>query len=81
VSHFHVRERETDGRRPFTRYVEHFEEIRVIQDFILARVKAEGTIMVDNVNIDDAVGLAVDALYEMIERGQAGVPNAARARP
>lgn len=79
VSHFYVRERETDGRRPFTRYVEHFDEIRVIQDFILARVKAEGTIMVDNVNIDDAVGLAVDALYEMIERGQAGVPDAARA--
>lgn len=67
MSHFLVRERETDGRRPFTRYVEHFEEIRRIQDFILERAEAEGTIVVDNVNIDDAVGTAVDALYTMIE--------------
>ncbi|MBU2601839.1 MAG: zeta toxin family protein [Actinobacteria bacterium] len=70
MSHFLVRERETDGRRPFTRYVEHFDEIRRIQDFILERAAAEGTIVVDNVNIDDAVATAVDALYTMIEEGE-----------
>ncbi len=70
MSHFLVRERETDGRRPFTRYVEHFDEIRGIQTFILSRAEAEGTLVVDNVNIDDAVGLSVDALYDMIERDE-----------
>lgn len=81
MSHFLVRERETDGRRPFTRYVEHFEEIRKIQDFILARVKAEGTTVLDNVNIDDAVGVAVDALYEAIERAEKTPADVAGGRP
>lgn len=80
MSHFQVRERETDGRRPFTRYVEHFDEIRRIQDFILGRAAAEGTIVVDNVNIDDAVGMAVDALYEMIERHENETTSAAGGR-
>src|SRR5665648_365328 len=67
MSHFLVRERETDGRRPFTRYVEHFDEIRRIQDFILARAEAEGTLVVDNVDIDSAVSSTVDTLYELID--------------
>ncbi|GAB4251066.1 MAG: hypothetical protein Kow00122_08680 [Thermoleophilia bacterium] len=66
-SHFLVRDRETDGRRPFIRYLEHFDEIRKIQEFILARAEEEGTLVIDNVNVDDAVGLVVDALYELIE--------------
>jgi 2-phosphoglycerate kinase len=70
MSHFLVRERETDGRRPFTRYVEHFEEIRRIQEFILARARAEHTLVVDNVNIDDAVALTVDALYVAIDKAE-----------
>ncbi len=67
MSHFLVRERETDGRRPFTRYVEHFDGIRRIQDFILSRAEAEGTLVVDNVDIDSAVSSTVDTLYELIE--------------
>ncbi|MHB9150458.1 MAG: zeta toxin family protein [Thermoleophilia bacterium] len=67
MSHFLVRERETDGRRPFTRYVEHFDEIRRIQDFILSRARAEQTLVVDNVDIDQAVATTVDALYELID--------------
>ena len=70
MSHFLVRERETDGRRPFTRYVEHFEEIRRIQEFILSRARAEHTLVVDNVNIDDAVAITVDALYVAIDKAE-----------
>lgn len=65
-SHFLVREQETSGRRAIARYLQHFEEIRKIQDFILERARIEGTLIVDNVNIDDTVGLVVDALYDVI---------------
>ena len=46
------------------------DEIRAIQDFILERARAEGTLVVDNVSIDDTVGVVVDALYDVIERSE-----------
>lgn len=66
-SHFMVREQETSGRRAIARYLKSFEEIRKIQDFILRRAEAEGTLVVDNHNIDDTVDLVVDALYDVID--------------
>jgi 2-phosphoglycerate kinase len=68
-AHFLVRDRETDGRRPYQRYLDNFEEIRKIQDFILSRAEEEGTLIIDNLNIDDTVGLVVDHLYELIGEG------------
>mgnify|MGYP000881676865 CR=1 FL=1 len=69
-SHFLVREQETSGRRAIARYLQGFEEIRKIQDFILERAKAEDTLVVDNLNIDDTVGMVVDALYDVIETSE-----------
>jgi 2-phosphoglycerate kinase len=69
-SHFLVREQQTSGRRVFARYLRGFTEIRKIQEFILERAASEGTLVVDNVNIDDTVGMVVDALYEVIERAE-----------
>jgi 2-phosphoglycerate kinase len=69
-SHFLVREQETSGRRAIARYLERFDEIREIQDFILKRARAEGTFVVDNVNIDNTVGMVVDALYDVIEESE-----------
>ncbi len=67
-SHFLVREQQTSGRRVLARYLQAFADIRRIQDFILERAATEGTLVVDNVSIDDAVGTVVDALYGVIEQ-------------
>jgi 2-phosphoglycerate kinase len=69
-SHFLVREQETSGRRAIERYLQGFDRIREIQDFILGRAAAEGTFVVDNLNIDDTVGMVVDALYDVIEQSE-----------
>lgn len=69
-SHFLVREQETSGRRALARYLKGFTEIRKIQELILDRAGIEGTIVVDNVNIDDAVGAVMDALYGLIEESE-----------
>ncbi len=71
-SHFVVRERETDGRRPFRRYVRHFREIRRIQDFILEMAAEQGTLVVENEDIDNAVTDVVNALYSMLDSAGAG---------
>lgn len=72
-SHFLVREQETSGRRAIARYLQNFDGIRKIQEFILERAHAEGTLVVDNVNIDETVGVVVNALYDVIE--SSGVAN------
>ena len=69
-SHFLVREQQTSGRRAIARYLAGFQYIRRIQEFILERAAAEGTLVVDNVSIDDTVGMVVDALYEIIEKNE-----------
>lgn len=66
-SHFVVRERETDGRRPFRRYVRHFRKIRRIQDYILELAVDQGTLVVENRDIDQAVNDVVDALYSLLD--------------
>jgi 2-phosphoglycerate kinase len=68
-SHFLIREQQTDGRRPFQRYVANFTVIRRIQDYILSRAEARGTMVIENLNIDDAVSRVVDSLYALIEGG------------
>ena len=68
--HFLVRERETSGRRAVMRYLKGFEDIRMIQEYILGRARAEGTLVVDNVSIDDAVGTVLEALYDLIESSE-----------
>jgi 2-phosphoglycerate kinase len=67
-SHFLVREQQTSGKRALARYLQGFADIRRIQDFILERAETEGTFVVDNVHIDDSVGMVVDALYGVIDR-------------
>jgi 2-phosphoglycerate kinase len=69
-SHFLVREQETSGRRAIARYLKSFDEIRKIQEFILERAQTEGTLVVNNVNIDDTVDTVVDALYDAVEKSQ-----------
>lgn len=72
-SHFLVRARETDGRRPFDRYLGNFDAIRKIQDFILSRAREEGTLVIENIDIDETVGMVVEALYDLIgEREDTG---------
>lgn len=66
-SHFVVRERETDGRRPFRRYMRHFAEIRRIQEFILGMAEEHGTLVVENTDIDQAVTCVMDALYRLLD--------------
>lgn len=70
-SHFLVREQETSGKRVLARYLRGFDGIRRIQDFILEQAEHEGTLVVDNVSIDDTVGIVVDALYGVIEETEA----------
>jgi len=71
-SHFYIREVETQGTRPFKRYVEHFENIRKIQDYIVYLANVAGVKIIESVNLDSAMTEVVDyiinAAYEMAKK-------------
>ena len=71
-SHFYIREVETQGTRPFKRYVEHFENIRKIQDYIVHLANVTGVKIIESVNLDSAMTEVVDyiinAAYEMAKK-------------
>jgi len=66
--HFYIREVETQGTRPFQRYIEHFEHIRKIQDYIIHLAQITGVRTFDSVELDRTVANVVDyvinAAYE-----------------
>jgi 2-phosphoglycerate kinase len=68
-SHFYIREVETQGTRPFQRYIEHFEHIRKIQDYISHLADMTGIKTFDSIELDKTVAAVVDyiinAAHEM----------------
>ena len=76
-SHFYIREVETQGTRPFQRYIAYFENIRKIQDYILHMAERTGTKAIECVDLDTTVSETVDyiinAAYGMAMKEKA--PN------
>ncbi len=81
-SHFYIREVETQGTRPFERYVAHFENIRKIQDYIAEMAEQTKVRAVDSINLDATVSGAVDYIinqaYNMAKK-EIGEDEPARA--
>lgn len=55
-SHFEIREVQTEGARPFTRYLENFENIRKIQDYVLRLAGDQRVPVFPCHNMDATVG-------------------------
>lgn len=71
-SHFFIREVETQGTRPFLRYVQYFDNIRKIQDYIVHMSEVTGVKAVECVDLDSTVSEVVDYIintaYDMARR-------------
>ena len=65
-THFTARDWQTGGIRPLRKYVEHFREIRRIQQYILAKARECGVLVIDNESIDDAVNEAMNEVLKAV---------------
>jgi len=78
---FSRREGRTHRMRPSDDYLEHFAEIRMIQDFVLEQAAREGSPVVDTTDFDRAVERAVEHVLdamttqEVAAEGGAAVPS------
>jgi 2-phosphoglycerate kinase len=65
VSHFHFRDEE---RRPESRYLERFADIRRLQELVLARARREGVSVIENQDADRAARTVADLVLDAAER-------------
>jgi 2-phosphoglycerate kinase len=66
VSRFATREGRTGTRRPQSPYREHFEEIRLLQDWLVGRAEEAGVPVIDVTDLDEAVERAVEAVLDIV---------------
>ena len=67
-AHFWVRDSATDGLRTLDKYLAGMPEIRLIQDLILERARRFDVPVIENANLDDAVGEVLDIVLSGAER-------------
>jgi 2-phosphoglycerate kinase len=56
ASHFWIRDTDSEGVRPYEKYLEAFDDIRLIQTYILGRARKHGVPVIENGNIEAAIG-------------------------
>ncbi len=55
ASHFWIRDTDSEGMRPYEKYLECFDDIRLVQEYILGRAQRHEVPVIENANIEDAV--------------------------
>ncbi len=68
---FEVRESQTENRRSFKKYVEHFQEIRVIQEFIIAQAREQQVPIIELSDFDEGLEQVLElTMQTLMERWQ-----------
>jgi 2-phosphoglycerate kinase len=65
-SHFEIREVETEGARPFARYVDNIDNIRKIQDYILKLAAERDVPVFPCYNMDQTIGSVLDFIINQV---------------
>jgi 2-phosphoglycerate kinase len=67
-AHFEFRDIGTDGARALDKYLRGFPEIRRIQDSIVARAEKAGVPVVENGDVENAIGSVMELVLASVER-------------
>jgi 2-phosphoglycerate kinase len=68
LQHFH--HRDADSERPESRYLERFDEIRILQEIIVERAYAEGVPVIENDDADRAARIVADLVLDAAHRSR-----------
>jgi 2-phosphoglycerate kinase len=66
--HFHVRDATTGGIRAMEKYLEHLDDIRRIQSYVVGRARREKVPVVDNANVDRTIDQVIGLVMAAAER-------------
>ncbi len=68
LDHFQIRDATTGGLRPLDKYVQHFADIRALQDYIVERARRNDVPVVDRPTVESAVGEVIGLVLDATER-------------
>jgi 2-phosphoglycerate kinase len=68
--HFWVRDAASEGMRRLDKYLEGFDDIRAIQEFIVERARESGVAVIENENMEAAVGEVMELVFAEVEEVQ-----------
>lgn len=67
ASHFWIRDTDSEGVRPYEKYLEAFDDIRLVQAFILGRARKHEVPVIENGNIEEAIGEVMELVLSAAE--------------
>jgi 2-phosphoglycerate kinase len=67
-AHFTMRGLQTDGSRPVDHYLQNFDNIRAIQDYLVEQADRRGVPVLENMFLDETVRQLVDHTLAVVER-------------
>lgn len=68
AGHFWSRDAASEGLRPLERYLEAFDDIRLVQSYILERAQAYGVPVIQNASVDRAIAAVMDLVLSGAEQ-------------
>jgi 2-phosphoglycerate kinase len=72
ASHFWIRDNDSEGVRPYEKYLDAFDDIRLVQTYILGRARKHDVPVIENGNIDDAIGELMELVLAAAEPLEVG---------
>jgi 2-phosphoglycerate kinase len=67
AAHFWIRDTDSQGVRPYEKYLDAFGDIRLVQAYILGRARKNGVPVIENGNIDDAISEVMELVLTATE--------------
>jgi 2-phosphoglycerate kinase len=67
ASHFWIRDSDSDGVRPYDRYLDAFDDIRLVQAYILGRARKNEVPVIENGSMEDAIGEVMELVLSAAE--------------
>ena len=67
ASHFWIRDNDSEGVRPYEKYLEAFDDIRLVQAYILGRAQKHDVPEIENGDIEDAIGKVMELVLAAAE--------------
>jgi 2-phosphoglycerate kinase len=72
AAHFWIRDTDSEGVRPYEKYLDAFDDIRLVQTYILGRARKHGVPVIRNGSIDDAISELMELVLAAAEPLEVG---------
>ena len=67
ASHFWIRDSDSEGVRPYEKYLDSFDDIRLVQAYIMGRARKHEVPVIENGSMEDAIGEVMELVLSAAE--------------